>query len=759
MKKIINITICIFSLFSMKAFSQDINEEDFFCCSVYELYKTSTKSDLSSNNNSENDVIEPAEIINIEADETFRDESRQITILQGDTKIVRGTEIIESQLANVLQLEDKARLSGNVKYEDQGLQVDSPYAEYNIRNSRADFIAPIYKYPSLDISGKARYGVRLKNKKMFLKNSTYTTCDLINPDWNLISKSTVLDFESGVGRGKDVYVTIKGVPVFYSPYMQFSLDEQRKTGFLVTDFSGSWVKGPDVVQPFYWNIAENMDMLITPSYIQERGSQIESNFRYLNKKYSGSIFLSYLDDDSEYKKSGKNTRTNNDRYNFYISHKQTFRNNIEVDLLYDKFSDKDYFDDFGVGIARSSTTYRTRHATLKTVLNDFNINARFQGYQTFDRNISPSSQPYDILPQISINKRWDNDLLNFDLTSSLAKWDHISKVDGTRVDLQLGMDRTFYMKGLSIKPRLKLQHTSYDLDKQSAGFSSSPSKTIPIFSLDSEMTLSKQIQNTNIAHQIKPRIFYLYSGKENQDDIPIFDSGLNDFSYSQLFRDNSFSGLDRNNDTNQMTVSLSSNFYDLKELRNVFTASIGQIIYFEDRNISIDNNTNYTRANSNIVAELQFRPIKNINFSSTFLYDTKGGNKKTERNIHSLQYRGEGNNVFNASYRYRKDGIEQGDVSFAWGINSRMNILGRWNYDFKNNFDAENVGDIETLAGLEYESCCWKARLVQRRYKISSNTYEKDIQFQIMLKGFTDVGTPLGNLLADSIKGYVNKEY
>jgi hypothetical protein len=37
---------------------------------------------------------------------------------------------------------------------------------------RADFIAPIYKYPSLDISGKARYGVRLKNKKMFLKNST-----------------------------------------------------------------------------------------------------------------------------------------------------------------------------------------------------------------------------------------------------------------------------------------------------------------------------------------------------------------------------------------------------------------------------------------------------------------------------------------------------------------------------------------------------------------------------------------------------------
>ena len=49
------------------------------------------------------------------------------------------------------------------------------------------------------------------------------------------------------------------------------------------------------------------------------------------------------------------------------------------------------------------------------------------------------------------------------------------------------------MKGLSITPRFKIQHTSYDLENQSSGFSSNPSKTIPIFSLDSEMTLSRKI--------------------------------------------------------------------------------------------------------------------------------------------------------------------------------------------------------------------------------------------------------------------------
>ena len=316
------------------------------------------------------------------------------------------------------------------------------------------------------------------------------------------------------------------------------------------------------------------------------------------------------------------------------------------------------------------------------------------------------------------------------------------------------------MKGIEIMPRLKLQHTHYDLDNQTAGLSSSPSKTIPILSLNSEMVFSKKIQGTNLAHQIKPRLFYLYAQKQNQDDIPIFDTGLNTFSYAQMFRDNRFSGVDRTSDANQLSISLSSNFYDLENFRNIFNISIGKIVYFEDRDISIDNNTTYTKANSNLIAEMEFKPTDNISLISTFLYDTHADDQKTQINNHTFQFRGEKNNIINASYRYSKNDIAQGDMSFAWSIMDNLKVLGRWNYDFKNNLSNNTSGnDIETLAGLEYESCCWKARLIQRRYKISAEEYEKEIQFQIMLKGFTDVGTPLGNTIASSIKGYIDKEY
>ncbi len=794
MAKSNKIIFCVFMLINTSLYAENttnLEEKNFFCCSIYDLYKTNSlgnegasnvknspkvnkptkipkilkvkenkeiiktsenkisyKSNINSIQSSQNE-----ELIKVEADESYWNEKKQVTILQGDTKIIRGEETIKSELANFLQLENRARLSGAVQYTADGVEVKAPYAEYNTKEGRTDFISPKYKYPSLEISGKARYGVRLKNKKMFLKNSTYTTCDLINPDWNLISKSTELDFERGVGTGKDVFVSIKGVPVFYSPYMRFSLDDQRKTGFLVPNWSGSWSKGPDVSTPFYWNIAENMDMLIEPSYIQDKGSKIETTFRYLENKYDGQFYLSYLGDDSEYV---------DDRYRVLIDHEHRVNSNLSINTFYDKTSDKDYYKDFGTGIAGASKTYGSRYVESIYTYNDWRVYSKFLGYQVLDKSITSASEPYDILPKIEISKRWNRDLANFDINTSITNWDHNhkNKVDGTRSDFQFGIDKTFSMKGIEITPRLKLQHTQYNLNNQTAGFSSNPSKTIPILSVNSEMVFSKRLKESNLVHQIKPRLFYLYAEEENQDDIPTFDTSLNTFSYAQMFRDNRFSGRDRTSDANQLSVSISSNFYDMKDFRNIFNISFGKIIYFEDRKISTDNETIYTRTNSNLVAEMEYKPTENVSFISTFLYDTHADEQKTQYNNHTFQYRGKNNNIFNASYRYSKNSVAQGDMSFAWGVTDNLKLLGRWNYDFKNNPNNNNSGDdIETLAGLEYESCCWKVRLIQRRYKIGSEEYEKDLQFQIMLKGFTDVGTPLGDTIASSIKGYINKEY
>ena len=173
--------------------------------------------------------------------------------------------------------------------------------------------------------------------------------------------------------------------------MRFSLDDQRKTGFLTPQFL-EIRNGPDLAAPLL-NIATNADLLLTPEYIQDRGAAATGHYRYLEKKYTGELYLSFLHDDDEYK---------DDRYSYFIEHKGKISQDIQVDLKYNKVSDKDYFSDFSSGISSSSTTYLDRHAKISMQKNGWNLNLNYIGYQVTDKNIANSDQPYEKLPEITL---------------------------------------------------------------------------------------------------------------------------------------------------------------------------------------------------------------------------------------------------------------------------------------------------------------------------------------------------------------------
>lgn len=59
------------------------------------------------------------------------------------------------------------------------------------------------------------------------------------------------------------------------------------------------------------------------------------------------------------------------------------------------------------------------------------------------------------------------------------------------------------------------------------------------------------------------------------------------------------------------------------------------------------------------------------------------------------------------------DQIHSVDASLIWPLSSRFRVLARWN-------QALNIDrNLETLAGLEYEDCCWALRAVARQYRDS----------------------------------------
>ena len=97
-----------------------------------------------------------------------------------------------------------------------------------------------------------------------------------------------------------------------------------------------------------------------------------------------------------------------------------------------------------------------------------------------------------------------------------------------------------------------------------------------------------------------------------------------------------------------------------------------------------------------------------------------------------------------------------------WPLNPQWSLIGRWQHDF-----AEDR-TLEAFGGFEYDSCCWKLRLINRYWidydEVSLNPSLNDeadtgIFLQIVLKGLGGVvGNKVESFLDQGIQGYRERE-
>ena len=277
---------------------------------------------------------------------------------------------------------------------------------------------------------------------------------------------------------------------------------------------------------------------------------------------------------------------------------------------------------------------------------------------------------------------------------------------------------------------------------------------LPISSIDAGLFFERNLDN-GYKHTLEPRLYYLYVPFEDQNDTPIFDTSIPEFSVAQLFRDNRFIGGDRIGDTNQLTLALTSRILDQNTGNESIRASIGQIFYFEDRKVSLDGITDSAKQ-SDIIAELDIK-WKRWQSNIDLQWDTT--EKQLAKGTYFLHYKSDAKHLFNIGYRkYLKNNnldIEQTDTSFVYAINREYSSVFRWNYSLKDH------KDVDTIAGITYDSCCWSLQLVaQRRLENSitdSNAYDHSILIQFAFKGFGSLfGSRARTTLEQSIYGYTD---
>lgn len=659
--------------------------------------------------------------------------------LSGNVRIRMGQRLLTADKAEVDAERRSLRLQGNVEYLDPTLHVRGQGGDF--ADGAGEFQGAQFELTERGVRGAAR-DVKLRNETVIdLKGVRYTSCPPGNDDWKLRAERISIDQKTRVGTGEDVKLEFKGATLLYAPWITFPVGDTRKSGFLFPTIGSSSRSGTQVAVPYYWNLAPNYDATVTTRWYSSRGLRVDPEFRYLSERSEGIVNVQYLFDDLEDDGSRSLLELK------HVTHLQP-TTRLRVDAA--NASDKQYFEDFGVGFEGTSVTFLDRLAEARHDTSRWSFTGRVQDYQVLDPDLPAGDEPYAILPQVSVLGRWPGIAggLSAALRGEATNFDRDIGVDGLRVDVEPSVEWRAETRATYLAASAAWRATSYSLSNAGPGVDDSPDRNLPTLSLDTGLVLERSAGSRGERMQtLEPRALFLYVPYRDQDDLPVFDTGLPDLNLVQLFRTNRYVGADRVGDANQLSVGLTSRLLDADGGRQYLSATLGQAFYFETPRVRLPTEPLRDRASSDMVAELELAAFKNWN--ARFAYQWNPDQTQGERSEFHLQYRPASDRVVNAGYRFRRDLLEQVDVSAAWPIRGQWRGYGRWVYSL----DEEKT--LDQFLGFEYGSCCWALRIVTRRF-VSSRTGDTDtsIGLQLELKGLSSVGVDNEAFLRDAIRGY-----
>lgn len=608
-----------------------------------------------------------------------------------------------------------------------------------------------------ELLGKNRYQ---------LKDVQFNTCQKGDASWYIRASSIDADYDKGVGVAKNARLVFGGVPVLYTPWVDFPLNGNRKSGLLVPTLKvGS--DGTEIDLPYYFNLAPNYDATLSVGAITARGVRAKGEFRYLQPKYQGVVSGTWMPNDKR--------STQNNRYQAQWQHQHRFSKTLSGGINFNQVSDDDYYRDFygRADIATNVNLDRSIWLDHHTRIFDGALDSRLfiQDHQTLANSNGYKDEPYAIKPRLSTH--WQKNLgdAQFNIEGQFTRFQHDSKQSGERYVLYPSVSQNFHNSWGYIRPKLGLHYTYYDLDQFSGKQSRRLSRVLPISNIDAGLTFERQTSlfGKDYVQTLEPRLFYNYIPTKTQNDLPDFDASENSFSYQQLFRENLYSGNDRINSANSLSTAVQTRYLDRQTGEERFRAGIGQKFYFKTDNVLLDGSiSNHERNRSDWIAFADGKITDSISAYTTLHYNA---NRSQMENVAAgVSYHPEAGKVLSLRYKFGRnepiylesngsyyfDRLNQIDLAAQWPLSKNLYAVARFNYELT------VKKPLEQLVGLEYKSdCgCWSASFTAQRYvtgwdKNRQSTYKNAFFLTLQLKDLSNIGQPANEQLRLAIPHYV----
>jgi len=702
---------------------------------------------------------DPDTPITLDADRIEGTSGRETTA-EGNARLSRGDLSIRGDSLRYSEESEQVEAKGQVRLQRGGDTLSGPSLRYSLKDSTGTVEKPEFtlaprlranqapvtargRAESIEVLGEERYRV---------KNGFFTSCKPGDDGWYIKADEMDLDLSRDVGTARGGGVYFEGMHVISAPTFDFSLNNQRKSGFLPPSTGVTGKSGVELAVPYYINLAPQYDLTLTPRYMQKRGTQIAEQLRFLGNYYNGELNAEQLPND-------RITDEGRSAIAFVATYNRG--GSLLGGLNLNKVSDDNYFRDLATRINITSQTTLPREGFVTYnggwwSSGTYSATTRVQTFQVLQDPDNPIVPPYGRTPQLTLTTL-RQDLAGFDFRSAeeFVDFSHPTLVTGKRTTIFPSFSYPVISPESFLTPKVGLSGTYYSLDNNIPGNPDTISRVVPIYSLDGGLVFERSTQafGQAVTQTLEPRLFYVYIPFRNQNQIPLFDTAIADFNYAQIFTENMFSGGDRINDANQLTAAVTSRLLLPSNGQEVMRGTFGQRYYFRDQQVTL-NPTDVPRTYkaSNLLVALSGRLSQAWTMDAGTEYDQR--DYRTERLTLATRYRPEGLKTLNLSYRFLSGDITQTgptkqiDLSAQWPLYGRWYGVGRFNYSLQDNRIVEGIG------GFEYAAGCWTARIVMQKFALTAGTSSSSVFFQLELDGFSRLGSNPLEALKRSVPGY-----
>ncbi|WP_144821415.1 LPS-assembly protein LptD [Marinobacter piscensis] len=678
--------------------------------------------------------------------------------LKGDVRLRQGNFQATGSEARYNQSAGQVAIQGPLVSRGNGFLLTGDHAEYSVDTGRFDINTATFLLHGPEMRGRAESLSRMDDSRVEIREGMLTTCGPRQNDWSVVASEIELDQSEGFGTAKHVRLEVLDVPVFYWPYASFPIDDRRKSGFLYPQFgSSSAGSGAFLAVPYYLNLAPHYDATLTPQYIHGRGLFNEAEGRYLSSLGETTLQLGYIDNDSTYR--DENPGESGQRWALDATTRAAFGGGWRGYGDFSVVSDEDYLSDLNRSLEINQTTHLQRKGGVRYQGPNQYFDVYLNDYQTVSDRIAQANKPYAQLPEALYAGTTEAGIFEAGLESQYT-WFHRDNDTLTGLDRANGQrfrarpELAVPMRALwgYSRPSVSVDYTRYDLEDYTNG-DGSFDRTVPVVEWDNGLYFDRQSSLFDVPYNqtLEPRLYYAWADAEaDQNDIPAFDTALQTFRFEQLFRPDRFVGGDRVGDANQLTVALTSRFNDLVTGAERARFSIGQVQYFKDREVTLFGEGGGDRSRSPLAGEVVLNPLKNLQIRSSGLWDPETGETEEGRSqlvFHSEDYR----YLATVGHTYSKGELEQSDIGAVIPATDRVSLIGRWVYDS----DLDRT--VGSLAGVEYNNCCWSVQVVHQNYLTDDEELDSRLLFQVQLRGLGGSGGS-STSISEAIYGFDERE-